>query len=58
VVGVLTNLDPIVGVLTAVIFLGETLGPLQILGGVAGLGGMVLATVQGDPVRQSEAGSV
>ena len=58
VVGVLTNLDPIVGVLTAVIFLGETLGPLQILGGAAGLGGMVLATIQGDPVRQSEAGSV
>lgn len=58
VVGVLTNLDPIVGVLTAVIFLGETLGPLQILGGAAGLGGMVLATVQVDPVRQKDAGSV
>ena len=58
VVGVLTNLDPIVGVLTAVIFLGETLGPLQIIGGVAGLGGMVLATVQGDRVRQGKAGTI
>ena len=55
VVGVISNLDPIVGVLSAVIFLGEVLGPLQIVGGVAAMGGMVLATIQGDKVGQGEA---
>jgi drug/metabolite transporter (DMT)-like permease len=56
VVGVLSNLDPIVGVLSAVIFLGEVLGPWQIVGGVAALGGMTMATLQGDRVGQGEAG--
>jgi drug/metabolite transporter (DMT)-like permease len=55
VVGVLSNLDPIVGVLSAVMFLGETLAPWQIVGGIAALGGMVLASLQGDKVRQGEA---
>ena len=44
VVGVLSNFDPIVGVLSAVLFLGEVLGPWQIVGGVAALGGMGLAS--------------
>jgi drug/metabolite transporter (DMT)-like permease len=47
VVGVLSNLDPIVGVLSAVLFLGEVLGPWQVVGGVAALAGMWVATVQG-----------
>ena len=51
VVGVLSNLDPIVGVLSAVVFLGEALGPLQVLGGTAALGGMVLATLFVDKVN-------
>jgi drug/metabolite transporter (DMT)-like permease len=38
------NLDPIVGVLTAAVFLGETLGAWQILGGVVALAGMWLAS--------------
>lgn len=46
VVGVLSNLDPIVGVLSAVIFLGEVLGPFQIAGGVAALAGMFLASFE------------
>jgi drug/metabolite transporter (DMT)-like permease len=44
VVGAWLNLDPIVGVATAVLFLGETLGAGQILGGVVALGGMWLAS--------------
>jgi drug/metabolite transporter (DMT)-like permease len=46
VVGVLSNLDPIVGVLSAVIFLGEVLGPIQIVGGAAALAGMFLASFE------------
>lgn len=56
VVGVLSNLDPIVGVLSAVIFLGEVLGPGQIVGGIAALGGITVATMQRDRVGQGEAG--
>jgi drug/metabolite transporter (DMT)-like permease len=55
VVGVLSNLDPIVGVASAVIFLGEVLNGWQIVGGVAALAGMALASIEGDRVRQSEA---
>jgi drug/metabolite transporter (DMT)-like permease len=43
-VGAYSNLDPIVGVLTAVLVLGETLQTLQLLGGVVALGGMWLAS--------------
>ena len=43
-VGVYINLIPVVGVLTAVIFLGETLQPLQTLGGVITLLGIWLAS--------------
>ena len=43
-VGAFTNLDPIVGVLTAVLFLGETLGGWQIVGGIIALVGMWLAS--------------
>lgn len=42
-VGALINLDPIVGVITAVIFLGETLHGGQIAGGAIALIGMWLA---------------
>jgi drug/metabolite transporter (DMT)-like permease len=45
-VGAYLNLDPIVGVLTAVIFLGETLGLWQISSGVVALAGMWLASVE------------
>jgi drug/metabolite transporter (DMT)-like permease len=43
-VGVYINLIPVVGVLTAVIFLGETLQPLQTLGGAITLLGIWLAS--------------
>jgi drug/metabolite transporter (DMT)-like permease len=43
VVGVLTNLDPIVGVASAVVFLGEVLGTWQIVGGIGALVGMWMA---------------
>jgi drug/metabolite transporter (DMT)-like permease len=55
-VGAYLNLDPIVGVLTAVIFLGETLGLWQISGGVVALAGMWLASVERggpDPTREN-----
>jgi drug/metabolite transporter (DMT)-like permease len=51
VVGALVNLDPIVGVATAVVFLGEVLGGWQIVGGIAALIGMWLAA------KQDEAGT-
>lgn len=43
-VGAFINLDPLVGVLTAVLLLGETLHSGQILGGVIALAGMWLAS--------------
>lgn len=43
-VGAFINLDPIVGVLTAVLFLGETLHSGQMLGGAIALAGMWLAS--------------
>ena len=46
VVGVYTNLDPIVGVLIAVAFFGETLHTGQIAGGVLALIGMWLASAE------------
>ncbi|HEU4530048.1 MAG TPA: DMT family transporter [Steroidobacteraceae bacterium] len=46
VVGVYLNLDPIVGVITAVLFLGETLNGLQIAGGIAAFAGMWLASTR------------
>ena len=42
-VGAYVTLDPIVGVLTAVVFLGESLRGGQMLGGVVALTGMWLA---------------
>jgi len=45
-VGALSNLDPIVGVLTAVLFLGETLHGGQIAGAVIALAGMWLASTR------------
>ena len=46
VVGVYLNLDPIVGVITAVLFLGETLNGLQVAGGIAAFAGMWLASTR------------
>ncbi|WP_129644394.1 DMT family transporter [Peristeroidobacter agariperforans] len=43
-VGAFINLDPLVGVLTAVLFLGEILHSGQMLGGVIALAGMWLAS--------------
>lgn len=43
-VGAYTNLDPIVGVVTAVVFLGEALHGGQIAGGLIALAGMWLAS--------------
>lgn len=43
-VGAFINLDPLVGVLTAVLFLGETLHAGQMLGGAIALAGMWLAS--------------
>jgi drug/metabolite transporter (DMT)-like permease len=45
-VGALINLDPIVGVITAVIFLGEQLHGGQIVGGAIALIGMWLASTE------------
>ena len=45
-VGTYTNLDPIVGVLIAVAFFGETLHSGQIVGGVLALVGMWLASTE------------
>lgn len=45
-VGAFINLDPIVGVLTAVVFLGETLHSGQMLGGAIALAGMWLASTE------------
>lgn len=50
-VGAFLNLDPIVGVLTAFLFLGETLGAWQMLGGVVALAGMWLASRKDTDVR-------
>ena len=43
-VGALSNLDPIIGVVTAVIFLGESLDGWQMIGGLIALAGMWLAS--------------
>jgi drug/metabolite transporter (DMT)-like permease len=43
-VGVLSNLDTLVGVATAVVFLGESLNAGQIAGGMLALIGMCLAS--------------
>lgn len=51
-VGTLLNLDPIVGVLTAVVFLGETLHGWQIAGGILALAGMWLASRDGGETGQ------
>lgn len=45
-VGVFINLDPVIGVLTAVLFLGETLGIGQAAGGLIALAGMWLASAE------------
>lgn len=45
-VGALINLDPIVGVITAVLFLGETLHTGQMVGGAIALAGMWLASTE------------
>lgn len=45
-VGAFINLDPIVGVLTAVVVLGETLHSGQLLGGAIALAGMWLASTE------------
>jgi drug/metabolite transporter (DMT)-like permease len=45
-VGVFVNLDPLVGVLTAVVFMGESLRPWQIAGGAVAIAGMWLASSQ------------
>lgn len=46
-VGVYTNLDPIVGVLIAVLFFGEILHSGQIVGGLIAFAGMWLASLDG-----------
>jgi drug/metabolite transporter (DMT)-like permease len=51
-VGVFTNLDPIVGVLTAVMFLGEVLHSGHIVGGVLALAGMWLASSESTSVEK------
>jgi drug/metabolite transporter (DMT)-like permease len=52
-VGVFTNLDPIVGVLTAVVFLGEALHSGQIVGGTLALVGMWLASSESTSVEKT-----
>jgi drug/metabolite transporter (DMT)-like permease len=45
-VGVYTNIDPVVGVATAFVFLGETLSTAQIFGAAVVLAGMWLASTE------------
>jgi drug/metabolite transporter (DMT)-like permease len=52
-VGVFTNLDPIVGVLTAVVFLGEALHGGQVVGGALALVGMWLASSESTSVEKT-----
>jgi drug/metabolite transporter (DMT)-like permease len=47
IVGAFTNIDPIVGLVTAFFFLGETLSPAQAAGAVVVLAGMWLASTEG-----------
>jgi drug/metabolite transporter (DMT)-like permease len=54
VVGAYFTLDPIIGVLTAVLFLGESLGGWQVLGGLIALTGMWLAASASGPKRVKE----
>jgi drug/metabolite transporter (DMT)-like permease len=54
VVGVYTNLDPIVGVVTAVLFLGETLYTGQIFGGLVAFFGMWLASRESEGMKNDE----
>jgi drug/metabolite transporter (DMT)-like permease len=48
-VGAFTNIDPLVGVATAFLFLGETLSPVQVGGAVVVIGGMWLASTEPRP---------
>jgi len=50
-VGVYTNLDPIVGVLIAVLFFGEALHSGQVIGGLIALLGMWLASSENKSAR-------
>jgi drug/metabolite transporter (DMT)-like permease len=54
-VGAYANLDPIVGVLTGVVFLGETLSRWQLLGGAVALAGMWLASSNAASPRPARA---
>jgi drug/metabolite transporter (DMT)-like permease len=47
-VGMFVNLDPIVGVLVAVVFLGESLHAWHLVGGAVAIAGMWLASSQAD----------
>lgn len=44
--GIFANVDPVVGVLTGVLFLGETINALQIAGGAIVIVGVVVSTVR------------
>lgn len=44
-VGVYTNIDPVVGVVCAFVFLGETLAALQVAGAIAVFAGIALASI-------------
>jgi drug/metabolite transporter (DMT)-like permease len=45
-VGAYTNIDPLVGVLTAFLFLGETLSPVQAVGAAIVIAGMWFASTE------------
>ena len=53
-VGAYFTLDPIVGVATAIVFLGEVLRQGQVMGGVIALAGMWLAAASPHSVHQAE----
>jgi drug/metabolite transporter (DMT)-like permease len=46
-VGVFTNIDPVVGLVSAFVFLGEALSPVQAVGALVVLAGMWLASTNG-----------
>jgi len=53
-VGVFTNLDPLVGVITAVLVLDETLHSVHIVGGAVAFAGMWLASTESHSVEKTQ----
>lgn len=55
--GLMLNLVPVVGVVSSVALLGESMTPLTLIGGALALGGVLVATVRRQPTPAVVAGS-